>query len=66
MIASAFPSLSELLSWNTAHLTEGADYWERIADQWDSAFAEAEQQIRVSGWEGAGFDAATDRSASTR
>jgi hypothetical protein len=61
MTAIALPTLSELLSWSIEHLTEGADCWERIADRWDSAFAELEHQIRASGWEGAGFDAATDR-----
>jgi hypothetical protein len=61
MTATASPTLSELLSWSTEHLTEGADYWERIADRWDSAFAEVEQQIRASEWAGSGFDAASDR-----
>src|SRR5215469_14218510 len=63
MTATASPTLSELLSWNTDHLTTGADYWEQIADRWDSAFAEVDQQIRTSGWQGAGFDAATNRAA---
>jgi hypothetical protein len=57
------PTLSELLSWNTEHLTEGAEYWERTADRWDSAFAEVEQQIRTSGWEGEAFGAATERAS---
>jgi Calpain family cysteine protease len=63
MTATALPNLSELLSWSTEHLTEGADYWERTADRWDSAFIEVEQQIRASGWEGSGFDAATGRTS---
>ncbi len=61
MTATALPTLSELLSWGTDHLTEGAEYWERTADQWDSSFAEVEQQIRASGWDGEAFDAATER-----
>jgi len=61
MTATAVPTLSELLSWDTEHLTEGADYWERTANRWDSAFAEAEQQIRASRWEGEAFGAATER-----
>ncbi len=61
MTATALPTLAELLSWGAEHLTEGAEYWERTADRWDSAFAEVEQQIRASGWEGKAFDAATER-----
>jgi len=63
MAATAVPALSELLSWNTDHLTEGAQYWESTADRWDSAFAEVDQQIHASGWQGEAFDAATERSA---
>lgn len=66
MAAVAVPTLSELLSWNTDHLTEGAQYWESTADRWDSAFAEVEQQIRASEWEGEGFDAATERAAADK
>jgi hypothetical protein len=66
MAATAVPALSELLSWNTDHLTEGADYWESTADRWDSAFAEVDQQIRASGWQGEAFDAATERAAADK
>jgi hypothetical protein len=61
MTTTGSPTLSELLSWSTEHLIEGADYWNRTADRWDSAFAEVEQQIRASEWAGSGFDAATGR-----
>lgn len=63
MTATALPTLSELMAWDTEHLTDGADYWERTADRWDSAFAEVDQQIRVSGWEGEAFEAATQRAS---
>lgn len=66
MAATAVPALSELLSWNTDHLTEGAQYWESTADRWDSAFAEVDQQIRASGWQGEAFDAATERAAADK
>lgn len=66
MAATAVPTLSVLLSWNTEHLTEGAEYWERTADRWDSAFAEVQQQIGASGWEGEAFDAATERASADK
>lgn len=56
-----FPSLSELLSWDTTDLTEGAGYWDGLADRWESAFAEIELRIRASGWEGQAADAAIER-----
>ncbi|HEY9305378.1 MAG TPA: C2 family cysteine protease [Mycobacterium sp.] len=63
MTAAALPTLTELLSWGTDHLTEGANYWERTADRWDSSFAEVEQQVRASGWEGEAFDATAERAS---
>src|ERR1700761_9026311 len=66
MAATAVPTLTVLLSWNTEHLTEGAQYWERTADRWDSAFAEVEQQIGASGWEGEAFGAATERGSADK
>jgi hypothetical protein len=66
MAATAVPALSELLSWNTDHLTEGADYWESTADRWDNAFAEVDQQIQASGWQGEAFDAAAARAAADK
>jgi hypothetical protein len=60
-MTSPLPPLSELLSWSTAHLTAGADYWDGLADRWKGAFNEVHQRIRASGWEGQAYDATDER-----
>jgi hypothetical protein len=55
------PPLSELLSWSTTHLTAGADSWDALASRWESSFRAIHEQIRASGWEGQGYDAAHER-----
>ena len=55
------PRLSELLSWSTTHLTAGADYWEAAAGQWERAFKEIHERIRIGGWEGRAYEAAHER-----
>jgi hypothetical protein len=61
---AGFPSLSQLLSWPTEHLTEAADHWEalggrsyEVANQvwqgalsidWQGDTAEALQRLRVA------------------
>ncbi|OBK48543.1 hypothetical protein [Mycobacterium sp. 1081908.1] len=64
MAAGPLPPLSELLSWGTAHLIDGADYWVRFANRLESGFVDVHQRIRMSGWEGEAYDTAEGRAAS--
>jgi hypothetical protein len=55
------PTLSQVRSWNTEHLTEAAVHWTRTAVVWEDSFTELANQISVPGgtaWEGAAADAA--------
>jgi len=54
------------MSWGTAHLTDGAEYWERFADRLEFGFAEVHNLIRSSAWQGHAFDAAESRAASDK
>jgi hypothetical protein len=60
-MTNPLPSLSELLSWSTTHLTAGANYWDGLADRWKGAFGEIHQRIRACGWEGQAYDATDER-----
>jgi hypothetical protein len=64
MAATGLPTLSQLLAWDTEHLTAAAARWDGTADRWESAFAEVQQQIGGSGWTGQAADAANERASS--
>ncbi|ORB16550.1 hypothetical protein BST37_06530 [Mycobacterium noviomagense] len=51
------------MSWGTDHLTESADYWEGFADRLESGFAEVNNLIRTSGWEGQAYEQSESRAA---
>lgn len=59
-----FPSLPQVQSATFTHLTDAADSWAKSAELWESAFTEVrEATLRPGGtdWEGAGAEAAQDR-----
>lgn len=57
----AFPSLSELLTWPTEHLAEGADYWTATANRWSEVFTQIWQDSLTVDWKGNAAEALQTR-----
>ena len=55
--AAAFPSLSQLLTWPTEHLTEAADHWEAIGGQSYEVANSVWQDALSIDWQGGAADA---------
>jgi len=67
--AGGIPTLSQVRSWNTEHLTEGAEHWTRTAVVWEDSFTELANRISMPGgtpWEGEAADAAFTRAHTDR
>lgn len=59
------PSLSQIVGWDTAHLSHAAADWANAADHWEDAFDSLHRGMLSPGgstWEGAAADAAQVRS----
>jgi hypothetical protein len=67
MVASPFPSLSQIRAWDTEHLRDAATAWRRTADQWQESFRQLASHMPAPGgtpWEGAASEAAQLRASS--
>lgn len=67
MVASHFPSLSQIRAWDTEHLRDAATTWRRTAYQWQESFCELASHMSAPGgtpWEGAASQAAQLRASS--
>lgn len=63
------PSLSQVRTWDTAHLTEAAAHWTATAELWESAFGQVASHIATPGgtaWEGVAAEAARQRAHADR
>ena len=63
-LTEGWPTLSELKSASFGHLGRAADWFDRVADKAESAFAEIAREVRRPGgveWQGAAGDAAVNR-----
>ncbi len=68
-VAGGLPSLSEVQSWDTSHLTTAARHWSDAASKWEDGFADAARHSFSPGgapWEGAAAAAAQDRAVADR
>jgi hypothetical protein len=57
----SFPSLSELVSWPTEHLTEAADYWAVAGNRWYEVFNQIWRDSLSVDWRGNGAEALRTR-----
>jgi hypothetical protein len=63
------PSLSQIQSWDTSHLTSAATHWRANATRWEDAATEIYQQMGNPGgriWEGRAAEAAQQRAHDDR
>ena len=68
-LGGAVPTLSQVRTWSTEHLTQAADYWTHTAVMWDDHFTDLAHQISApggTGWEGDAADAAYRRAHTDR
>ncbi|ORB88253.1 hypothetical protein LAUMK42_03063 [Mycobacterium persicum] len=56
-----FPSLSQLLSWPTEHLTRAADYWVTTGNRWYEVFSQNWRDSLSVDWKGNGAEALRTR-----
>ncbi|CAJ1579842.1 hypothetical protein [[Mycobacterium] wendilense] len=64
---AVLPSLSQILHWETGHLTSAAQHWASIAEGWEDNFSIAHRGARNpggTGWEGAAAEATQQRALS--
>jgi len=62
--AAAYPALSQLMSWDSRHLSAAAATWTDTADRWEHAFHEVNAESAAPnghGWEGITADHAFHR-----
>src|SRR6478736_3144250 len=62
---TALPNLSQILGWDTEHLSRAATDWSSIAEHWEGAFDSVHRGMLAPGgtvWEGEGADTAQERS----
>ncbi|MGD9516872.1 hypothetical protein JN086_27435 [Mycolicibacterium austroafricanum] len=61
------PTLSQVKSWDTDHLSQAATFWRSTAEMWESSFDRVAREMPAPGesaWSGSGADAAERRAAS--
>lgn len=66
---NAMPTLSQLRSWQTAHLTDAGSRWASAAEQWTSAYGEVAQGMQTPAgtmWEGSAGRTAQARATRDR
>jgi hypothetical protein len=63
MLATDFPTLSEIRAWDVEHLIKGADHWEGTADQWDRVALQVWQDSHGLDWTGEARDALIERTS---
>ena len=63
---SALPSLSQIRSWKTDHLTTAAAHWRNTAQIWQGATDSAYRSLERTGWEGMAYEAAIGRAGEDR
>src|SRR5947209_5384983 len=64
--SSTVPTLSQVRSWDTEHLTEAATTWTTTASRWEETFAQVAQQMPYPGgtpWVGSAAGAAHERAS---
>jgi hypothetical protein len=69
LVAWGIPTLSQVRSWGTEHLTDAAQSWTRTATVWEDTFTQLTTRIGFPGgtaWEGAAADAAFARAHGDR
>ncbi|WP_431238139.1 hypothetical protein ACQ86B_26720 [Mycolicibacterium aichiense] len=69
MAATAMPTLSQVRSWDTDHLTQAATHWTAVATVWEDNFTQLSQQIRTPGgtpWMGKAAEAAQQQTYDDR
>jgi hypothetical protein len=69
MSTAPFPSLSEVIAWNSAYLDDAVTHWNKAADKWDDAYSQTYRQAQRPGgteWIGAAADAAVEKVGSDR
>src|SRR5262245_9837872 len=62
--AVAFPTLTQIIGCDTAHLTAAGAHWLNAAHAWEEVFTDVYKRIKSPGgrvWEGQAADAAVDR-----
>ncbi len=60
----ALPSLSQIMGWDTEHLTRASADWSATAEHWEEAFDSVHRGMLAPGgtvWEGEAADAAQER-----
>jgi hypothetical protein len=55
------PTLSQIRSWDTEHLSQAADVWEAEAQRWENTFEQNYQRLAATDWQGQGYSAALER-----
>lgn len=66
---SGLPGLSEIENWSVAHLEDAAQHWTSAASDWEDAFTDVAARTPIpdgTPWEGAGAEAAIQRTATDR
>jgi hypothetical protein len=69
MSTAPFPSLSEVIAWNSAYLDDAVTHWNNAADMWEDAYSQTYRQAQRPGgteWIGAAADAAVEKVGSDR
>lgn len=64
-VGAGIPSLSQILTWDTIHLSQAATDWVSTAERWEVTFTRVHRGTLSPGgttWEGEAADAAQDRS----
>lgn len=62
-------TLSQVRGWDTTHLIDAADHWDRVATEWEASFDAVHRESLAPGgteWDGRAADAAHERTALDR
>jgi len=66
LTSGGFPTLSQLIAWPTAHLTDGADHWTATSGQWYEVFTQVWQDSVSADWHGDAAEALHTRTDADR
>jgi hypothetical protein len=60
-VGTPLPTLSQIRSWDTEHLSQAADEWEAEAQRWETTYEQDYQRLAETDWQGQGREAALER-----
>ena len=60
-VGMPLPSLSQILAWDTEHLSQASEDWEAEAQRWENTYEQNYRRLAEADWKGRGREAAVER-----